>query len=217
VSAELRPRVATEADLPAVAETLARAFERGPVWSWATDAEPGLPREDRLAALRAVFGFYAAAVLGYGWIRVSGGVEAVALWIPPGVPGMPPAEEERFPAFVRASMGEASAERTFAAMEAFDRVRPAEPPHYFLAMLGTHPDHAGHGYGMRLLAANLEEFDATGVPAFLETPNPDNVPRYERVGFHVDAEVDLLAGIRSTQMWRDAPTSDPPMGRKPAL
>jgi GNAT superfamily N-acetyltransferase len=213
VSAELRPRVATEADLPAVAETLARAFEHGPVWSWATDAEPGLSREDRLAALRAVFGFYAAAVLGYGWVRVSGGVEAVALWIPPGAPGMPPAEEEQFSSFVRASMGGASAERVLAAMEAFDRVQPAEPPHYFLAMLGTHPDHAGHGYGMRLLAANLEEIDATGAPAFLETPDPANVPRYERAGFHLDTEVELLAGIRSTQMWRhpraDGPISGP--------
>jgi GNAT superfamily N-acetyltransferase len=216
VSAELRPRVATEADLPAVAETLALAFEHGPVWSWATGADPGLPRADRLAALRAVFGFYARAVLGYGWVRVSGEVEAVALWIPPGAPGMSPADEERFPSLVRASMGEASAERVFAAMEAFDRVQPAEPPYYFLAMLGTHPDHAGHGYGMRLLAANLEEIDATGAPAFLETPNPSNVPRYERVGFRVDSEVELLAGIRSTQMWRP-PTSDRPTGRNVAI
>lgn len=202
--AELRPRVATEADLDAVAEALARAFEHGPVWSWAVAAEPDLSRAERLAILRAIFGFYVAAVLGYGWVRVSDGIEAVALWIPPGVPGLPPAEQERFPSLVREACGEPTAERIFAAMEAFDRVQPTEPPYYFLSMLGTHPDHAGHGYGMALLVANLEEIDATGVPAFLETPDPGNVPRYERLGFRVESEVELLAGIRSTQMWRSA-------------
>jgi GNAT superfamily N-acetyltransferase len=215
VNAELRPRVATEADLPAVAETLARAFEHDPVWEWAFALEAG--REQGLAAMREVFGFCAAAALGCGWVRVSGGVEAVALWIPPGEPEMSPADAERFPLLVREACAEASAKRIFAAMEAFDRVQPAEPPHYFLDMLGTHPDHAGHGYGMRLLAANLEEIDAAGALAFLETSAPANVPRYERLGFRVDRELDLLAGIRSIQMWRDPPTSDPPTGRKPSV
>ena len=193
-------RVATEADLESIAETLARAFEHYPVWQWAFEPEP--ERATRLAAMRAVFGFCAGAALGYGWVRVRDGVEAVALWIPPGEPEMSPADAERFPALVRGVCAEPTADRILAAMQAFERTRPTGPPHYFLDMLGTHPDHAGHGYGMALLSANLEEIDAAGAPAFLETSDAANVPRYERLGFRVEREVELLAGIRSAQMWR---------------
>lgn len=195
------PRVAGEADLGAIAETLARAFERYPVWEWAFEPEGG--REARLAALRAVFGFCAAAALPHGWVRVSERVEAVALWVPPGEPEMSSADAQRFPSFLRATVAaEASAERVLAAMDAFERTQPAGPPHFFLSMLGTHPDHAGHGHGTALLVANLVEVDAAGAPAFLETSVPANVPRYERLGFRVEREVELLAGISSTQMWR---------------
>jgi GNAT superfamily N-acetyltransferase len=194
------PRVAAEADLEAIAETLARSFEHYPVWEWAFEPEAG--RVERLAAMRAVFGFCAGAALGYGWVRVSDGVEAVALWVPPGEPEMSAVDAERFPSFVREVCAEASADRILAAMEAFERTQPNGPPHYFLSMLGTHPDHAGHGCGRGLLAANLEEIDAAGTRAFLETSTPANIPRYERFGFRVEREVDLLAGLRSTQMWR---------------
>ncbi len=201
-------RVAGEADLEAIAETLARAFERYPVWEWAFEPEPDRAR--RLAAMGAVFGFCAAAALDHGWARVSGGAEAVALWVPPGEAEMSPADAERFPAYVRASVGtEATADRILAAMDAFDRTQPTGPPHYFLSMLGTHPDHAGHGHGTALLTANLEEIDAAGARSFLETSAPANVQRYERLGFRVEREVELLAGLRSSQMWRE-PAGGPP-------
>jgi ribosomal protein S18 acetylase RimI-like enzyme len=197
----LPPRVAGEADLEAIGETLARAFERYPVWEWAF--EPAAGREERLEAMRAVFDFCAGAALAYGWVRVSDGVEAVALWIPPGEPEMSPADAGRFPSFVREVCTEETAGRILAAMEAFDRTQPTGPPHYFLSMLGTHPDHGGHGYGTALLTANLEEIDAAGARAFLETSSPANVSRYERLGFRVEREVELLASLRSVQMWRE--------------
>ncbi len=193
-------RVAGEADLEAIAETLARAFERYPVWEWAF--EPEADGERRLAAMRAVFGFCAGAALGLGWVRVSDGVEAVALWVPPGQADMSEADAERFPALVREACAGASAERVLAAMAAFERTQPTAPPHHFLSMLGTHPDHAGHGHGTALLAANLAEIDAAGGTAFLETSAAAVIPRYERLGFRVEREVELIAGIGSTQMWR---------------
>ncbi len=203
--AGLRPRVAAEADLDAIAETLARAFEDDRAWGWCFESEGGpADPERKLAALRAIFRFCAAAVLDYGWVRVTDGVEAVALWIPPGEPGMSPADAERFPAVIRASAeDEATAERLLRLMEGFDRDRPTEPPHYFLDVLGTHPDHAGHGHGLGLLAANLAEIDAAGgAPVLLETSKPHNVPLYERVGFRVEREVEVVPGIASTHMWR---------------
>src|ERR1700743_1098530 len=90
-------RVATTDDLEVTGETLARAFEHGPLWGWAfEDAE----RERELALLGVVFGFFVEAALDLGWVRVTDGVEAVALWIPPGTPEMTPADEERMPGVV---------------------------------------------------------------------------------------------------------------------
>lgn len=197
-------RVAGEADLDAIAETLARAFADDRAWGWAFEDDRGrVDAGHQLEVLRAVFRFCAAAALGYGWVRVTDGVEAVALWIPPGEPEMPPAEAERLPALIRDGAGdERTAARLFELMEGFGRARPAGPPHYFLDTLGTHPEHAGHGHGLGLLADNLEEVDAAGGRAFLETGKPHNVPLYERFGFRVDGEVEILPGLTFTQMWR---------------
>jgi GNAT superfamily N-acetyltransferase len=192
-------RVATEEDLPRVGETLALAFEHDPVWGWGFEEAD---RERKLAALRAVFGFCAAAALGHGWVRVTDECEAVALWIPPGKPEMSAADEERFPHLVREVCGPGSGSRVLALMEAFERNHPHEPPHFYLSLLGTHPDHAGRKLGAGLVADCLEEIDAAGAPAYLESSNPANVARYERLGFRPDREVELVPGIVGTQMWR---------------
>jgi ribosomal protein S18 acetylase RimI-like enzyme len=194
-------RIATKADLGAIGETLAGAFEHDPLWGWAfEDAE----RERKLAALAGVFGFCAEAALGLGWVRVTDGVEAVALWIPPGAPEMSPADEERLPDVVAGACGAESAARVLDLLEAFERNHPHEPPHFYLSLLGTHPDHVGHGHGFGLVADCLAEIDAGDPPAaaFLESSNPANVSRYERLGFRPTREVELIGGLVGTQMWR---------------
>jgi GNAT superfamily N-acetyltransferase len=194
-------RATTAADFPAVAETLGRAFENDPVWGWAFE-DPEIER--KRDALATVFGFLAEAALDHGWVRATDGVEAVALWIPPGKPEMSPADEARFPEVVAAACNPTSARRVADLMEAFDRNHPHGPPHFYLSLLATHPDHAGNGLGMALVADNLAEIDAAGSPAFLESTNPANIPRYERAGFRPDREAELLDGFGVTQMWRRA-------------
>jgi GNAT superfamily N-acetyltransferase len=78
----------------------------------------------------------------------------------------------------------------------------------YLSLLATHPDHRGQGIGQRLLAENLAEFDAVGLPAYLESTNPANDHRYERAGFRT------LGGFRAviddaavSTMWRDVPAT----------
>jgi GNAT superfamily N-acetyltransferase len=197
----VRTRVADEADLGAIGEALALAFEHDPLWGWAfDDAE----RERKLAALAEVFGFFAGAALGLGWVRVTDGVEAVALWIPPGSPEMSPADEERLPDVVAAACGPESTTRVMDLLDAFEGNHPHEPPHFYLSLLATHPDHVGQGIGAGLVAACLAEIDAGDPPAaaFLESSNPANLPRYERLGFRPTREIELIAGLRGTQMWR---------------
>ena len=59
-------------------------------------------------------------------------------------------------------------------------VRPLVP-----AVAGGGPGRAEPGLGGELLRACLEQVDAEGLPAYLETPNPRNVPFYRRPRFEV--------------------------------
>ena len=57
---------------------------------------------------------------------------------------------------------------------------------------------------MGLLADGLARIDTGGHPAFLESSNPANTPRYERLGFVVCGEFELPEdGPNVTQMWRE--------------
>jgi GNAT superfamily N-acetyltransferase len=85
------------------------------------------------------------------------------------------------------------------------RVWSGAEPHYYLSLLGTHPDHRGAGHGMRLLADNLERIETEGMPAYLESTNPANNPRYGRVGFEIVGSFEgYVAGSVITTMWRPA-------------
>lgn len=45
------------------------------------------------------------------------------------------------------------------------------------------PMQQGRGHGSRLMEAALSRCDADGVPAYLESSDPRNIPLYERFGF----------------------------------
>jgi ribosomal protein S18 acetylase RimI-like enzyme len=205
----VKTRVADEGDLERIGEALARAFERDPLWGWAFE---DASRERKLTALASVFGFFAGAALDFGWVRVTEGVEAVALWIPPGSPEMSPADDERLPSVIAAACGPQSTARVMELVDSFERTHPHEPPHFYLSLLATHPDHAGRGIGVGLVADNLAEIDAGDPPAaaFLESSNPRNLARYERLGFRPTREVELVPGLSGTQMWRGPSGSVPP-------
>ena len=151
-----------------------------------------------------MFGFFVRSALDLGWVRVTDGVEAVALWIPPGSPELKPADEERMPTVIAEACEPESARRVLEMFHAFERNHPHEPPHYYLSLLATHPGHSGRRLGVGLVAESLAEIDAADPPAaaFLESSNPRNVPRYERLGFRPTREVELVAGLTGTQMWR---------------
>jgi GNAT superfamily N-acetyltransferase len=190
--------MATRAEIAAAVETLARAFYGDPVWSWAFP-DP----ERRLEQHRVVWGLVAEAALGYGSAWLTGNCAAVALWIPPGKPELRPEDEERLPSLLAGLLGDGAA-RVLETFERFEVAHPEREPHYYLSLLGTNPDHSGKGLGMGLLADTLARIDAEGAPAFLESSNPVNTPRYERLGFSVCGEFELPEdGPSVTQMWRD--------------
>lgn len=86
------------------------------------------------------------------------------------------------------------------------KIEEAHPrdPHYYLEFLGTRADRQGHGVGSALLAPMLERCDREGVPAYLESSNPANIPFYARHGFEVSGSFDLPDDWPEfTPMWRE--------------
>jgi GNAT superfamily N-acetyltransferase len=192
----VKARVAVRDELDALTETLTLAFREDPTWSWGFSV-----RERGLDGLRAAWRLFLNSALEYGWVWRTEDGAAVALWIPPGKPDLLPEDEERFEPLMRDTLG-VGTERLLGAFERFEEARPSEA-HYYLSLLGTHPDHTGHGWGMGLLAGNLARIDAEGAAAYLESSNPANVPRYERLGFTVFGEFAVCEGVSVAQMWRD--------------
>ncbi len=175
----LQARLATRADAPAVVETLSLAFHDDPTWSWAFP-DPDHRREHQAA----YWGFLVEQALRFpsSCVVVTRSCEAAAVWLPPGEPDVAPEDESRVEPLIAGLVGEHAP----AVMELIDRfgaAHPANPPHYYLTLLGVHDDHRGRGIGMALLAENLARFDAEGVPTYLESSNGANDFRYERLGY----------------------------------
>lgn len=189
-------RLAVRSELDALTETLTLAFREDPVWSWGFSV-----RERGLEGMRAAWRLFLHSALGYDWVWRTEDFSAVAVWMPFGKPDLLPEDEERFGPLMRETLGPA-ADRLLKAFEPFEEARPSEP-HYYLSLLGTHPEHSGQGWGMGLLADTLARIDAEGMAAYLEFSNPANLPRYERLGFAAFDELDLGEGRSVAQMRRE--------------
>lgn len=83
---------------------------------------------------------------------------------------------------------------------AWERRDPSEP-HVHLGPIGVTPELQGRGIGSQLLAAYRERLDLAGDAGYLETDKPENVRLYERFGFEVRDEADVL-GVPCWFMWR---------------
>jgi ribosomal protein S18 acetylase RimI-like enzyme len=194
---------ATPATRSRVVGVLAEAFVADPVVRWMIG--------DQRADERRLRAFFATLVTRR--VVAAGGCDLVeggaAVWFRPGsyVPDSPVATLLALPGLVRAfgprlrEAGEADAEMR--------RHHPDEP-HWYLQFLGVQPALAGQGRGSALLRHRLAEVDAAGMPAYLETGTPRNLPLYERHGFEVLREVRLAEGAPTEWlMWRPAHSPQP--------
>jgi GNAT superfamily N-acetyltransferase len=70
----------------------------------------------------------------------------------------------------------------------FDNIRPRQP-HWYVLILGVHPDHQGKGLGGELLRQVLQRAHEDRVAVYLESSNPKNLDFYRKHGFEVTAEI----------------------------
>jgi GNAT superfamily N-acetyltransferase len=187
-------RVATEDDLDGITATLTAAFAADPLWSWAFPEREGQ---------EAWWRFLVSSALRYPLVRIADECAAVSVWIPPGGVELTPEEEASIEPLLVDLVGPRAAE-VLELIERFDASHPGERPHYYLSLLGTNPDRRGEGLGMALLADGLERVDAEGMPAYLESSNSVNDPRYERLGFtRIGSFTRPDERVSVSTMWRE--------------
>jgi ribosomal protein S18 acetylase RimI-like enzyme len=81
--------------------------------------------------------------------------------------------------------------------------------HYYLEYIGVMPGCQGQGIGTCLCQALLHKADQEHVGCYLETANPRTIPLYQRLGFRMLREREILA-VRMWFMWRDPKEASAP-------
>jgi ribosomal protein S18 acetylase RimI-like enzyme len=193
----LNVRPIVPGDLDALAGALGRAFDADPIF------RAILPGDThRRRALPTLF---------REWIRLlhlphpesswtTDDLAGAALWSPPGAWHVGVGAMARMGPAMIAAMGT----RTLPGLRVLHAIEAPHPKesHYYLRVLGCEPDRQGQGIGSRLMQPMLEQCDARGSPAYLESSNEKNVPLYRRHGFEVTGEVVTHLGPRAWLMWR---------------
>jgi GNAT superfamily N-acetyltransferase len=172
-------RSVAPADRARAVATVALAFATDPMMRWSFP-DPARYFEIALAFIDA-FGGHAVE---HGSADVVGDFAAVALWLPPGVTP----NGEAMGAIMEGNTPPDRMRDGGALVEQMNRFHPHEP-HWYLPLMGTDPVHQGKGYGSALLAHAVRRCARDGLPAYLESSNPANVPLYERFGFEALGEI----------------------------
>jgi GNAT superfamily N-acetyltransferase len=175
-------------------DTIVSAFVNDPVerWLW-----PGAEEYER--HFPSFVEAFAGPALEQQTAWALGDFTAVVLWLSPGAAP----DGDSIGGVLSETVASAKLEDTFAVLQQMDEHHPTTP-HWYLPWLAVAEPSQGAGLGSALLEHGLALVDASGLPAYLETPNPRTVPLYERHGFAVTAVAQSGACPPMTMMMRDA-------------
>lgn len=171
----------------AVAATLADAFFTDPALGWI------LPDDDRRrSALPPFFDLLVKSDARAGLVARSAADEAAALWRAPGKADSGAIEfAKSFLPFL--GVFRLALPRALKVAESIDAHRP-KGQYWYLHFVGVRAAHQGKGHGGRIIRAQTAVADAQGLPCWLETATPENVPMYQRLGFVTQVEWDVTGG-----------------------
>jgi GNAT superfamily N-acetyltransferase len=156
-------------------ETLQSAFRADPVerWLYPTDEEYAAHFPPFLEA-------FGGGAFAHDTVWQADDFGGVALWFPPDTGP----EGDEVVRVLLATTHPSSHADTMIGLEQMDAAHPRFP-HWYLPWLGVDAAAQGNGVGGAVLTESLRAVDETGLPAYLETPNPRTIPFYERHGFRV--------------------------------
>jgi len=191
-------RLATAAELPAVARLFGEAFVEDPMLRWPYPSD---------ASAADFADLFAILLEAYRPLNVT--------WVPDDLSGgtvaLPPAEAGRFLAIegptrdlIRPLTDDAGARYDMFWDWLGDHV-PDEPC-WFLDIVAVDARARGRGVGRRLIRNTLIPAHTEGLPVFLETANPANLPIYEHLGFRLVERADAPGGGPTIWFMR----ADPP-------
>lgn len=179
------PKTATIDDAAPIGRTLARAFDDDPMMRWFFPDD---------ATRDAGLGRYFTTLFTRQYVH-HGVCEhtsaAAAYWVPPGAQDKAVPDAETIEELV-AILGDRAP--LFQQAVAAAAEHGPQEPHWYLAVVGADPAAQGQGHGAALLRSGLAKADADGLPTYLESSKPDNLPVYEHFGFSVLGEVQLPGG-----------------------
>lgn len=134
------------------------------------------------------------------------GFSAAAIWFPPSESvadaEADKAKRRQLDALIEETASRDGNDDLFAALGTVGKFHP-EVPHWYLLAMGVDPYHQNEGLGSALMKHALPKCDEDGVPAYLESSNPRNVPFYRRHGFEVMQVVQVGTSPTITLMVRD--------------
>jgi GNAT superfamily N-acetyltransferase len=193
-------RLARAAEIDDLAAVLADAFDDDPVMRFIVPNDEAyrlrLTRLFRIE-LRSMLKLEAT------WVVDDGAAAGVAIWAPPDRWKSSTADMLRSVVPALRVFGRA-VRPAVAVLNALEAAHPRTPPHWYLGTIGTAASHRGRGVGGVLLRAQLARCDAEGIPAYLESSKPENVPYYRRFGFEERGELALPGdGPTVIPMWRE--------------
>ena len=177
MSVTVQPRRATEQDVPELARTLTRAFLDDPVAMWSCPPERLRPKMlERFQTLRL------RQLMEHSEVWTTPDLASVALWAPPKRWKTTPRQDAALARVMLHPRLLWRAPRIVSGLVGIERHHPHTPPHWYLAVLGTDPAAQGQGLGSAVLAPVLQECDADGVGAYLESSKERNIAFYARHG-----------------------------------
>lgn len=197
-------RIANQSDDAASMRTLAAAFDNDPVTRFCIRTD-----SHRDEVMRVCFKRILELYRPHGLTFVGNEGAGVALWARH--------DEWRFtfwqecaliPTYMRACGGFKRFMHLNRGLDIMKLHHPTEP-HYYLYLIGVHPDYQSQGLGAALLDIMLERCDREQMPAYLEATNPCNISIYQQHGFRVIKEFSFGSGGPSlAAMWREPSTPD---------
>jgi GNAT superfamily N-acetyltransferase len=199
-------RLATSDDLPRLADVLADAFMRDPVYTWM------LPGRRRLnVRLRTMFAVEMEqyVIRNGGTVWTNSGFDGAVAALPPDTWEMPKSITGKEALQWARAFGTRLplAIRVQRAMEE----RHLREPHFYVRTVGVRTARQGRGIGSALMQPTLQRSDSAGLPTYLEASSERSAALYERLGFvHIDV-LELPDG--GPPLWR---MRRPPAASTPA-
>jgi len=174
---------------------LARAFFDDPLMLHLLRNEAARPK-----VMPRLFKLLLKLGLPHGGCFVTSGYEAATLWRPPN------AWHVHFKDYILngpefLGVFGSGVLTVMSTMDIIEKRHPQEP-HWYLQVIGTDPVHQGNGYASLILRQQLAVADTQGMPCYLESSKPSNVPIYQSFGFEVTGEIKLPNGPTLWPMWR---------------